>query len=195
LNKQVLDFTTINSPMSGNVIQKFVSIGKVLQIGTPIAVITDVSQFRLIVNIAPQDLHLLGQGMVVEVAVPSQDLEGIKGVVKSISVQATEAGSFPVEIIVANNQPKLLRAGMQAEVRFATDEHRKALLIPRVAVAGDQVFVVVDGKAIAKKVSIAKEYGTEVEITSGLSEGDLLVIKGQNNLENNQLVQVSSSNQ
>ncbi len=195
LNQQVIDYTIIKSPISGNISQKFVSIGKVLQMGTPIAVITDISQFRLLVNIAPQDLDKIETGTAVTVNIPSQNIEGIKGIVRSISVQSNEAGSFPIEIIIQNNYSKPLRAGMQAEVIWENSSSRKTILIPRTAITGDQVFVLKDGKAIAKKITIAKEYGSEVEISAGLIEGEQLITKGQNNIENNQSVQVSTSNQ
>ncbi len=183
LTQQNIDYTTITSPLTGHITQKNVSKGKYLQMGSSIATITDVSQLRLMVNIAPQDLSKINIEAVIPIKIPSQNLENITGIVKSISIQSNESGSFPIEILVSNNYN--LRAGMQAEVFFAENKNaqRTTILIPRVAlVAGDAVFVLENNKTIRKKITLGKEYNENIEVISGLQKGEKLVVKGQNNL-------------
>jgi multidrug efflux pump subunit AcrA (membrane-fusion protein) len=49
---------------------------------------------------------------------------------------------------------------------------------------------VVDGKqvAIQRNVTIGKIYNDKAEITSGLKEGDKLIVTGYNDLNNNELI-------
>jgi RND family efflux transporter MFP subunit len=192
LNKQIISYSTITSPINGNISQKLASKGKFLQVGTPIAVITDISSLRLQVNIASQDLEKMKIGTKINIKIPSQNLENIIGVVRSISVQSNEAGSFPVEIIVPNNQKKQLLAGMQAEItaNISAENNNPIMLIPRTALLQNKVFIVENGKAMAKKVVVGREFENEIEIISGLREGQEIVIKGQNNVENGQVIQI-----
>lgn len=190
LARQVLDFTVIKSPIAGTVSQKHVSLGKVLGLGSPIAVITDISQLRLFVNLSAQDLDKVKVGQKVDITIPVRSAENFSGTVKSIAVQSTEAGTFPIEIVMPNQNAKPILAGMNAEVVFADQTEKTALLIPRIALIDQQVFVVENGKAVAKKVRIGKEYGEEVEILAGLQAGEQVITKGQNNLENGQIIQI-----
>jgi RND family efflux transporter MFP subunit len=190
LTQQTIDYTTITSPMNGYITQKNIAKGKYLQLGSPIATITDVSQLRLMVNVAPQDLPKINIGAIIPIKIPSQNLENISGIVKSISVQSNEAGSFSVEILVANNYN--LRAGMQAEVFVSenTNAQRNVILIPRLAIlGGDAVFVVENKKVIRKKITLGREYNENVEIISGLQKGENLVVKGQHNVADKEEIQ------
>ncbi len=188
LTQQTIDYGIIKSPMNGNITQKSISKGKYLQMGSPIATITDVSQFRLMVNVAPQDLYKILIGTYIPVKI--QDFKNnsennLKGFVKSISVQSNEAGSFPVEIIIQNthhnNNNNILRAGMQAEIIIEGENtQREMLLIPRTALVGEDVFVLENGKNIRKKITLGREYQEFIEVVAGLKEGDKLIVKGQN---------------
>ncbi len=190
LARQALDFTLIKSPIAGTISQKHISIGKVLGMGSPVAVITDISQLRLFVNLSAQDLDKVKVGQKVSISIPVRNTENFSGTVKSIAVQSTDAGTFPVEILMSNQNTKPVLAGMNAEVLFADHAEKVALLIPRIALIDQQVFVVENGKAVAKKVQIGKEYGEDVEILGGLQAGETVIVKGQNNLENGQIIQI-----
>ncbi|TAG06450.1 MAG: efflux RND transporter periplasmic adaptor subunit [Cytophagia bacterium] len=178
LNQQILEYATLKSPMNGIITQKMIAKGKVLQVGSPIAVIADISQLRLWINVAPQDLPKIKIGTLIPVKIPSQNIENINGIVKSISVQSNEAGSFPIEILIQNTNN--LRAGIYAEAIFSENITRKTLLIPRIALVNESVFVLENDKAINKKITLGKTYNDLVEVISGLEEGENLIIKGQN---------------
>ena len=114
-----------------------------------------------------------------------------------MSVQSNEAGSFPVEIIIQNNQQKQLLAGMQAEITTennttnTSNDNQQIILIPRISLLQNKVFVVENGKAITKNVVVGREFDNEIEVISGLKIGDEIITKGQNNVENGQNIQNS----
>jgi RND family efflux transporter MFP subunit len=190
LAQQALNFTVIKSPIAGTISQKMIGIGTFLQVGSPVVEITDISYLRLLVNLAAQDLDKVKIGQEINITVPVRKEKTFSGTVKSIAVQSTEAGTFSVEILMPNTTSAPVLAGMNAEVVFSENMEHRALLIPRIALAGSQVFVVENGKAVAKKVSVGKEYGEEIEVLSGLEAGEQIIIRGQNNIENGQQVKI-----
>jgi hypothetical protein len=64
-------------------------------------------------------------------------------------------------------------------------------MIPRLALDNNKVWVVENNKAVLKDIVTGKEYGDDVEIVSGLTEGEQVIIKGQNTIEVGQTVQIS----
>ena len=85
------------------------------------------------------------------------------------------------EVDVANGDG-LLRPGMYARVSIDLAEAQAACIVPTTAVVTAEnrawCFVVENGKAVRKPVTLGLTSGNEVEITSGLS-GDELVIQGK----------------
>src|SRR5438128_2395128 len=85
-----------------------------------------------------------------------------------------------------------LRPGAVAR-EFSTLAVRSGLLkIPGQAVlvtAGNPVlFVVQNGRAVRREVALGERQGGLVEITSGLTAGDVVIVDGQLGLTDNQLV-------
>lgn len=58
----------------------------------------------------------------------------------------------------------------------------RALVIPQAALLSDQsgsfVFVVENGRAVAKRVKLGQRLGAEIAITEGLTEGALVIVEG-----------------
>jgi len=54
------------------------------------------------------------------------------------------------------------------------------------------VFVVVDGKALAKTVQLGESLGSRYEVLQGLANGDVVVVRGNEGLRSGQLVQPQS---
>jgi RND family efflux transporter MFP subunit len=187
ITKKQLQYTQIKSPINGTITQKSIGLGNVLQFSSPIATLTDISQLRLQVNIAPQDLHTIQIGKQVNLTVASRESEKFVGIIKSIGVQSTEAGSFPVEILVQNNFQKPLLAGMNAQISFAKTQSREVIMIPRSALVSQKdqwsVFVLKNGKPIRQAVDIGGESGEEVEIIAGLQVNEVLIVNGQQNIK------------
>src|SRR5262249_25856225 len=96
-----------------------------------------------------------------------------------------------------------LKPGMSAAVTIDTVEKQDALLIPRDAVTTDQtgkqgVYTVDNGPngqiAVFKTPSFGVSDNSNIEVTSGLNPGDLVIVSGQSSLTNNQRVRVAGDN-
>ena len=85
---------------------------------------------------------------------------------------------------------------MFAKVKIPVEIHENAILLPRFAVIADSiretqiVFVVADGRSKRRQVEMGLAEGSRVEITSGLSGGEQVVIAGQHTLKDGEEVTV-----
>ncbi len=85
---------------------------------------------------------------------------------------------------------------MFAKVRIPVEIHQNAILLPRSAIIEDSakqiqtVFVVVDGRGKRRQIEMGLIDGNRVEITSGLSESEQVVIAGQHTLKDGDEVTV-----
>ena len=77
--------------------------------------------------------------------------------------------------------------GLFVQVAAEIGAPEQMIAIPQAALLADQqgvyVFVVEDGKAVARRVRPAVESGTNVVIAQGLSGGELVVVQGQQGLQ------------
>jgi hypothetical protein len=101
-----------------------------------------------------------------------------------------------VEVTVRNNSNHPLRAGMFGKVAFTTIPRRNVLIIPREALVGSvkkpQVYVVQGKVAKLRDIVVGAELGTNVEIISGVAQGETIVVNGQNNLRDGVEITVSN---
>lgn len=195
--KRQLEDTKIKAPISGIVTARNVDVGSTVQASpqaTLVANVVDISRLKVKLNVSESDAFLLKTGD--EVSVTTDVYSGIvfKGRIESISSKADEAHTYPVEIVIANQSTHQLRAGMFARLEFTSLKDRNVLLIPRESLIGSikapQVYVVENGIALTRNITVGNDAGTSVEVVSGLSEGETIVTNGQNNLVNKVRVQI-----
>lgn len=69
------------------------------------------------------------------------------------------------------------------------------MMIPREALNAStqdaSVYVVQDGKAVLRNIKVGVEYGSNIQVTSGLQAGDQVIISGQVNLKDGTLINIS----
>jgi membrane fusion protein, multidrug efflux system len=195
--RKELENTTVRSPIDGVVAETYVSLGEQLGPGSRVALIVDAS--RLKVRALLPERSAIAQRVGEKVEVSSDLFPGrpFEGRIESIGIRGDETHSFPAEVTLLGAAASELRAGMSARLTFGGRGERKALLVPRAAVVGSlrepTVFVVSGGTAARRSIAIGGEYGTDVEVRSGLAESDDVVTGGQTLLADGQAVQVVES--
>lgn len=189
ITKRQLEDTKITAPFGGLITSRSVEIGTVATNGTPIMSIIDISILKIKVNVAEKDVFKLKDGDEVKVLTDIYPDYFFAGKIKNIGSKADEAHTYPVEINLPNSKTHPLKSGMFAKVVFTGIKHDNAIVIPREALTGStkdpQVFVVDQDVVKLRKVAIGASYEKNIEIISGLTVGEEIVVNGQLNLQDN----------
>ena len=96
---------------------------------------------------------------------------------------AVDAGTATVPVRFGFSQPISIPVGSPVQIDIEAEEHRNVVLVPEAAIVreGEEtaVFVVKDGKAERRAVRIGLTGGANVEIASGISAGERVIVDGQ----------------
>ncbi|MFN0013439.1 MAG: efflux RND transporter periplasmic adaptor subunit [Saprospiraceae bacterium] len=187
LKKQIAN-TSIRAPMTGTLGLRFVERGSVIGPGIQVAQVTNLEHLLLMVKVTERDVLHVRAGQRVRVTADVYSQHPIAAQVTNIGLRADNAFKYDVEIKVPNPKGAPLRAGMHAQAQFVFDAAREGLTIPRNAIEGSlldaAVFVVRDSVAERRSVQLGGVFDDRVEVLSGLSRGERVVITGQFNLTN-----------
>ena len=186
--------TKITTPISGYVTSRLVNVGDWVKMNTVVANVVDILKLKVELNVAEKDVFKLMKGDKVTVTTDVYPGVSFPGEINTISDKADDAHNYPVEITLANSKTHPLKAGMFGRVTFNSASRGTSLVIPREALVGSiknpQVFKVENGKAILENVVIGQSTDYYLQVLSGLKEGDVVVINGQNNLQNGSQVNI-----
>lgn len=173
-----LSYATITAPFSGVVVKRNVDPGDMASPGMPLLTIVDPSSFRLEVTVPETAVKFVRIGETVPVTIDALG-QTVNGRVYEIVPNADPVSrTFVVKISLP--QVKGLMAGMFGRAEFKTGK-TKGIFVPESAVwregSLEGVFVVENGRAIKRVVTTGKKLNDLVEILSGLNEGELVVVK------------------
>jgi len=178
----------IRPPLAGVIERKHVAPGQYVKAGDPIATIVDVSRLRVRFRVSEAESVLFRQGQPVEVRVSAYPGRAFAAAVIHVNATADPVTRM-VECLAAMKDPeKGLRPGFFAGVRAVLSEQAKALVVPVAAVLpsekGFTAFVIQDGKARERALQLGLHTRDDgVEVISGLSRGDALVVEGATSLQ------------
>jgi RND family efflux transporter MFP subunit len=180
--------TRILAPISGVITMKNFEKGSIVAPGIPLGTITDVSQLKLEVLIPENQINTIKKGSRITVLSDVYPDQKFNGTVNLIAVKGDQNHNFKVEILVTNSNSNFpLKAGMFASIQANSSEQVTNFLIPRTAVVNQngetKVFVAQNGKAKAKTIQTAGFLGDNMQVTSGIEEGEQIIITGVNNLK------------
>lgn len=188
-----LQKTRLNAPFSGVVVTKLASEGQWVSPGTPIYLMADIRELKVVLQVPDREISGWSVGDPVVL-----DLYGSRkeGKVRQIYPTASaSSGTIGVEIRVDN------RDGQWVPGQIVAVEHSSGewpgLFVPVTAVIRSgggkpYVFVVKDGKAVKTEVDVGRLVNERVEIRSGLRQGDAVVVSGADRLLDGDPVRVGT---
>lgn len=198
LAKKRLADTRLTSPIAGIVARRAVEVGSTIAAGQPAFTIVDLDPVRVRVGVPEADVGRISEGSPAVVRIPALDTS-FAGRVSLIGVVADPTTrSYTVEISVPN-PTRRLRAGMVAEATVTTAKTTSALMVPAAAVVhdagvnGTTLVYVVDRDAArvhSRRVTTGAAHGDSLEITSGITTGDQVVVAGQQRLRDGARVKI-----
>jgi len=193
------EYTRIVAPFTGVVTVRYADTGSLIAAGTasstqstPVVRIAQISVLRLVLPI-PESIAgeiRLGDPVKVHVQALNQDIVGkVSRFAQSLDVQTR---TMETEIDFENSNGKLL-PGMYAETVLQLSDRKDVLVVPIEAVtqnAAEALILVVNGQNIVeeRKVKLGAQGKSKVEVLSGLTDGDRIIVGNQSQFRSGQKV-------
>ena len=193
LAKLELEYTRVASPLEGRVVRRLVDLGAHVSPGTPLFEVMDDRPLLARIHVPARRMGFVKPGQEIDLHLDSANLD-VRGVVTLVSpIVDPSTGTVKVTAEI-RNPPADVRPGDFAQVKVVTERHQAARLVPSVAIVEDQgqkvVYVVADNAAARRPVTTGFVEGERTEIVDGLSDTDLLCVKGQRDLRDGSPVEI-----
>ena len=205
--KTLMDYTRVTAPFTGVITRRYADTGSMIQAGTasqtqamPVVKLSENSLLRLILPVPESAVPTVRIGQQVEVRVPTLNRSFAGRVARFAEKVSMSTRTMDTEVDVPNPSLVLI-PGMYAEVNLTLDRRAGVLAIPVMAVdrsnsdsepgaaqTGQVSIVTPNNRVEKRKVTLGIESSNNVEIRSGLNEGDSVVLSGRSALQPGQEV-------
>lgn len=202
LAKIQLGYTSLKAPTDGSIGEVKSEVNQTITPNSVIFVLNTAGERFVDFNVSQSVVNNLKLGERVNVYIPSLGDVKLKGEIANIGSLSVGYGStYPVKAKIIDDLD-VAKVGMIAKITLETDENKeKVVTVPLTAIvaspSGEKyVFLVKNiengvGTLKKQKVTVGNHTATEVEITSGIVDGDYVVTKGTNTILENQKVSVA----
>ena len=195
-----LSKTKIYAPFDGEIDEIISNLGSNLVPGSPILRVVNLDIIYAEAQVPEKYVSSIELGTEALVSIPLLNKEITSKIVQSGNFINPNNRTFRVEAPV-ENKDKRIKQNLNARIKIKNYSNIKALVVPLRVIREDASgrpfiykLVETDKKDILLTVKIFVETGAnndeEIEITKGLSIGDIIVLEGANNVEDNQRVRV-----
>jgi RND family efflux transporter MFP subunit len=199
--EQLESFKHIYAPFSGVITTRNTDIGALVNAGNTgpnqeLFIVAQLDPIRIYVNVPETDSPSIRKGVQTDIQVPALIGQHFTGsVVRTAEAIDPTTRTLNTEIDVPNPAGRLL-PGSYAQVHFALKQQIPRLTVPANGLLfraeGPRVAVVGPGTKIQlRPVAIGRDFGTTVEIVSGLEKSDAIVISPSDSLEDGEVVRVA----
>jgi len=183
-----LDYTQIRAPIAGVVSERYLKLGNTIKTGEAVFRVTSLDPLVAYMHVPEREFRQIAAGQPVHIAVDALDGAPVVAAVTRVSpVVDPDTGTFKITIEL-DGADQGIKPGMFGRMNIIYDKHENVLQVPRSAIietASDtSVFVVEDEIGIRKTVQIGFSSDGMVEITSGLTDGENVIIVGHVGLKN-----------
>lgn len=198
-------FEKVCAPFDGIVTARNTDIGQLIDAGanggpaTELFVVSAINVLRVYVNVPQIYSSLVHRGMPVDLMLPQFPNRRFTGtLVRTANAIDPTSRTLLVEVDV-KNRTGLLLPGAYAQAHFRLPSASRTYTLPDTALIfrshGLQVATVgADGKAVLKDIQVGRDFGTTIEVVSGLTPQDQVIVNPPDSLVSGETVQrVSSS--
>jgi RND family efflux transporter MFP subunit len=182
--KRMLEESVVRAPVSGEIQAKLTAVGAYVEPATPVFLLVDNNRLELEAMVATANLGSIRAGQKMTFRVNVYPAEQFVGRVIDINpaVQA-DTRSAKVRLGVDNGRGRL-KAGMFAQGEILTGIEREAILVPAGALYRDDrslhaahLFIIQNGRASRRQVTLGQERDSTVEILTGLTTGEIVALE------------------
>jgi RND family efflux transporter MFP subunit len=197
-------FKRIVAPFDGVITARHTDVGALVNAGSGTAAgaelfhIASSARLRAYVSVPQDNAPQISKGQEATVVVTGAKSHSYRGVVAS-TAQAidTSTGTLLVQLEIDNKNGELL-PGAYAEVHFKLPQQVSVLRVPANALQfrSDGMAVVTvnrDNRFAIQRVGLGRDFGTEVEIISGVTDKDRVVVNPPESAVNGQQVMIATN--
>lgn len=186
--------THICSPIAGVVADRQADLGQVLEAGTPLMTVHDLSSVFVKINVPQREMSVIKPGLKAAVTVDTYPGRIFDGTVTDINPNADPSARVFMSRIKLSNSEGCLKPGMFAQVSITTGKAVQVVAVPSDTLTGTSdryyVFVPEKGRGRSQEVKIGAIIGSMVEIKSGLQAGQKIVASNVNKLKDGDRIKV-----
>ena len=189
-----LTYADITAPITGVITRRLVELGDLVRGNQEVLVIADLDPLLVRIFVPERRMLQLHPGQEATIVVEALSAREFSGKIRMISPEIDpESGTIKVTLEVPADG--LLKPGMFATVRIITEQRPQTLIVPKKALVletdEDDVFLIEDGKVRRIAVELGFFEGEQVEIVSGLKEGEQVVTVGHDGLKDGSAVRLA----
>jgi RND family efflux transporter MFP subunit len=199
----LFEYTKVPAPFTGVITKRYADKGSMIQAGTasqtqamPVVHLAQIGLLRLIFPVPEANVPTIHTGQQMEVRVPSLHRSFPGKVIRFANQLNLQTRTMDTEVDVPNPD-FVLMPGMYAEVNLSLTRHESVLAVPITAVdvdsqdsaqgagpsSGRVIVITPNNRVEPRRVELGLETADEIEVRSGLNEGDLVVIAGRGGLQ------------
>jgi membrane fusion protein, copper/silver efflux system len=187
---------TLYAPYPGMIANPRIATGDSVKRGATLCEFSGMAHASVLANAFQRDAAWIQAGQPVEVRLPHVSSRAWSGVVNQAAV-SIDPNSQNIGVRLAfDAPPDLLKSAMYVVATIHGDVHRGVIAVPQDALirteSEDRVIVALgDGRFKPVPVHVGIETGDQVEILSGLREGDKVVVSAQFLIDSESSLQAS----
>lgn len=187
------DDCMVSSPIKGLVTKINVEAGQTVSPQIKAATVIDDSGKKVEIKVADMDIDQVKTGT--EVQVNLQTLgENLKGSISDISaVSDSSTGMFLVTVTLGEESTNSA-IGLMADIRLSDNKEENSVYIPAKSVqtddTGSYVYKAADNSAVKVPVTLGKKKNAYIEVTQGLSTGDLVILQSSKPLTDGEKISI-----
>jgi RND family efflux transporter MFP subunit len=180
--KVLKGFAEVTAPFSGVVTSRRVDVGMLVGPSDPAAMfdLTDTHQLRVYVGVPQWLSSEITPGMRAHLVLPQYPDRAFDAkVIATSRAIGKDRKTLEVQLLVDNEQGAIA-PGSFAEVRFLPQPIRNVVRIPATAIllrGGQQLVAIVgdDRRILLKKLTLRRDFGSFIDVSSGISRTDRVV--------------------
>ncbi len=188
---RLLKDARILSPQKATLTYVNNQIGSQVSAGTQIAIVSDLSHFKVLAEIADSYAEKLSSGAKAIIKIGQMQLDGT--VVNITPSVKNGVINFTVMLKDAGNSR--LRSGLKTDVYVTHGIQDDVVRIPNssyyIGPGEYELWVVKDGNAEKRKIKLGESSFEYVEVTSGLNIGEQVIISDMNQYKNKQTLKIN----
>jgi RND family efflux transporter MFP subunit len=201
--EKIQGFQQILAPFAGKIAARNIDVGTLVTAGTgnsgtPLFSLVQSDVLRVYVFAPQENAPSIREGLAAKIVLqeyPGQEFDG--KVTRTAGALDPQSRTMQVEVQVPNQQGKLY-AGMYGQVKFLLPDDNAPIVVPADAFVfraqGPQVVTVTNDNRIHwQKISVGRDFGTQLEVLNGLKENTEVVMNPTDDLREGIKVQVKGA--